>query len=158
MSEKVLIFPAKLAVLIPSPDVVVIDTRNSDAYAAGHIAGAVNLFKRDLCQAFRRCPIRLRKGGVRRREYDPRRRHVVSLLFPDAVPRLLQCACAAWWAVRPEGCRPATDDRHADCDAKNLALKEAGITDVRMYFGSWNEWSRNSDLPIEAGLPFATNW
>ncbi len=157
MSEKVLTFPAKLAALIPSPSVVVIDTRNPDAYAAGHIAGAVNLFKRDLCQAFAR-PYPAPKRRVRRREYEPRLRHIVSLLFPDAVPRLLQRACAAWWAVRPEGCRPAIDDRHADCDAKNLALKEAGITDVRMYFRSWNEWSRNSDLPIEAGLPFATDW
>ena len=36
-----------------------------------------------------------------------------------------------------------------------VALKEAGIEDVRMYFGSWNEWSRNESLPIEAGLPWA---
>ncbi len=35
-----------------------------------------------------------------------------------------------------------------------LALKEAGIKDVRIYFGSWNEWSRDSSLPIEEGLPF----
>jgi len=35
-----------------------------------------------------------------------------------------------------------------------LALKEAGIRDVRMYFGSWNEWSRDPSLPIEEGLPF----
>ncbi len=35
-----------------------------------------------------------------------------------------------------------------------VALKEAGITDVRLYFGSWNEWSRDETLPIETGLPF----
>lgn len=34
-----------------------------------------------------------------------------------------------------------------------LALKQAGFSDVRMYFGSWNEWSRDVSLPIEAGLP-----
>ena len=36
-----------------------------------------------------------------------------------------------------------------------VALKEAGVKDVRMYFGSWNEWSRDPALPIESGLPFA---
>jgi thiosulfate/3-mercaptopyruvate sulfurtransferase len=36
-----------------------------------------------------------------------------------------------------------------------LALKQAGFSDVRMYFGSWNEWSRDPDMPIETGLPFA---
>jgi thiosulfate/3-mercaptopyruvate sulfurtransferase len=24
-----------------------------------------------------------------------------------------------------------------------------------MYFGSWNEWSRDPSLPIETGLPMA---
>ncbi len=36
-----------------------------------------------------------------------------------------------------------------------VALREAGVSDVRMYFGSWNEWSRDESLPIETGLPFA---
>ncbi|MDQ0315756.1 sulfurtransferase [Amorphus orientalis] len=36
-----------------------------------------------------------------------------------------------------------------------VALAEAGITDVSIYFGSWNEWSRDPELPIEEGLPFA---
>lgn len=34
-----------------------------------------------------------------------------------------------------------------------IALKEAGIKDVRNYFGSWNEWSRDEMLPIEEGYP-----
>ncbi len=37
-----------------------------------------------------------------------------------------------------------------------LALKQAGFDDVRMYFGSWNEWSRDPSLPIETGLPRAS--
>ena len=36
-----------------------------------------------------------------------------------------------------------------------VALREAGVRDVRMYFGSWNEWSRDETLPIESGLPYA---
>lgn len=34
-----------------------------------------------------------------------------------------------------------------------IALKEAGIKDVRNYFASWNEWSRDPSLPIEIGEP-----
>jgi thiosulfate/3-mercaptopyruvate sulfurtransferase len=34
-----------------------------------------------------------------------------------------------------------------------VALMEAGIRDVRLYFGSWNEWSRNPELPAEEGAP-----
>lgn len=34
-----------------------------------------------------------------------------------------------------------------------VALKEAGVRDVRLYFGSWNEWSRDPGLPIETGHP-----
>ncbi len=36
-----------------------------------------------------------------------------------------------------------------------VALHEAGVRDVRMYFGSWNEWSRDPALPIESGMPYA---
>ncbi len=34
-----------------------------------------------------------------------------------------------------------------------VALKEAGVRDVRIYFGSWNEWSRDPACPIEQGEP-----
>jgi len=34
-----------------------------------------------------------------------------------------------------------------------LAMKEAGVKDMRMYFGSWNGWSRDPSLPIESGKP-----
>lgn len=33
-----------------------------------------------------------------------------------------------------------------------VALHEAGINNVRLYFGSWNEWSRDPSLPIDEGL------
>ncbi|WP_428267689.1 sulfurtransferase [Haliangium sp.] len=34
-----------------------------------------------------------------------------------------------------------------------VALKQAGFRDVRNYFASWNEWSRDPKLPIETGAP-----
>ncbi|HEY7797404.1 MAG TPA: sulfurtransferase [Hyphomonadaceae bacterium] len=36
-----------------------------------------------------------------------------------------------------------------------VALEEAGIRNVKIYFGSWNEWSRDSSLPIDSGKPYA---
>ena len=42
MSEKVLVTPAELAAMPPATTVI-IDTRNPDAFAAGHIPGAVNV-------------------------------------------------------------------------------------------------------------------
>jgi thiosulfate/3-mercaptopyruvate sulfurtransferase len=33
-------------------------------------------------------------------------------------------------------------------------LEEAGTRNVGIYFGSWDEWSREPSLPIEAGLPY----
>lgn len=34
-----------------------------------------------------------------------------------------------------------------------IALKMAGIQNVRSYFASWNEWSRHPELPIDSGPP-----
>lgn len=34
-----------------------------------------------------------------------------------------------------------------------VALNEAGIENVKIYFASWNEWSRDFSLPIEEGAP-----
>ncbi|RFP07143.1 thiosulfate sulfurtransferase [Komagataeibacter xylinus] len=36
-----------------------------------------------------------------------------------------------------------------------VALASAGFSRLRLYMGSWNEWSRNPALPIEDGLPKA---
>lgn len=46
-------------------------------------------------------------------------------------------------------------EAHKGAHASNtfVALEEAGVKDVKIYFGLWNEWSRDSSLPIEEGLP-----
>ncbi len=36
-----------------------------------------------------------------------------------------------------------------------IAMKESGFKNLRVYFGSWNEWSRHPELPIEEGPPKA---
>jgi thiosulfate/3-mercaptopyruvate sulfurtransferase len=34
-----------------------------------------------------------------------------------------------------------------------LALKLAGVKNVKSYFSGWNDWSRDPSLPIEEGYP-----
>jgi len=285
MSEKVLISPAELAAMIPSPGVVVIDTRSPAHYAAGHIPGAVNLFDvftylatstpegvAELRQKFADCfgavglsgaetavfvEESMNSGfGMSCRGYfllqflgypkaqvlhggltawtaaslpvttempvvTPRTFPVVdtgqdviidaqtmlaalgdadvakvdvrdvdewvgtssSPYGPDFCPRKGRIPGARWleWyrMMKPTAAGPmfkSKDEILAECAtigvtpetpvflycfkgarASNtlVALKEAGIKDVRMYFGSWNEWSRDPSLPIETGLPFA---
>jgi hypothetical protein len=47
--------------------------------------------------------------------------------------------------------------QNEDARASNtfVALEEAGVKNVGIYLGSWNEWSRDVSLPIEKGLPYA---
>jgi thiosulfate/3-mercaptopyruvate sulfurtransferase len=285
MSDKVLISPAELNAMIPSPHVVVIDTRSPDNYAAGHIAGAVNLFevftflamstpegvdelKATFAKHFGAAGLSgaetavfveesMNSGfGMSCRGYflmqflgypkaqvlhgglsawkaaglplttevpvvtpktfpvvDTKQdviinyetmlaalsdSHVVKMdvrdvdewvgtssspYGPDFAPRKGRIPGAKWleWyrMMKPTAAGPmfkSKDEILAECAtigvtpetpvflycfkgarASNtlVALKEAGIKDVRMYFGSWNEWSRMPELPIEAGLPFA---
>ena len=285
MSAKVLISPAELATMIPSPDVVVVDTRRPDAYAAGHIAGAVNLFEvftflatstpegvdelkatftrhfgaaglsgaetvvfveesmnsdfgmscrgyflmqflgypkahvlhgglsawnaagmpltieipvvtaksfpvvdtgQDVIINYKTMLEALSDDGVAKldvRDVDEWVGTSSSPYGPDFAPRKGRIPGAVWleWyrMMKPTPAGPmfkSKDEILAECATVGItpetpvflycfkgarasntlvALKEAGITDVRMYFGSWNEWSRNPELPIGAGLPFA---
>src|SRR6204780_2549342 len=43
MGEKVLITPTELSEELKSPGIVLIDTRDPKTYAAGHLAGAINI-------------------------------------------------------------------------------------------------------------------
>ncbi len=286
MSDKVLITPQELASMLPSPDVVVIDTRNPDAYAAGHIAGAVNLFEvftflatstpegvaelrdtfakhfgaaglsgtetavfveesmnsgfgmscrgyflmqflgypkavvlhgglaawkaaglpltteasipkpatfpvvdtgQDIIINYETMLAALGKDEIALvdvRDVDEWVGTSSSPYGPDFAPRKGRIPGAKWieWyrMMKPTAAGPmfkSKDEILAECAtvgvtpdttvylycfkgarASNtlVALKEAGINDVRMYFGSWNEWSRIPELPIESGLPFAT--
>lgn len=100
---------------------------------------------------------------------------------PDFAPRKGRIPGAVWiewydfmrqdgpvpWFKRPDELRAVLEKagitrentvylycfKGARTSAMFIALKLAGIEKVRNYFGSWNEWSRDPSLPIEAGHP-----
>ncbi len=129
MSEKVPITAAGLNAAIPIPGIVVIDTCNPEAYGAGRIPGARWLEWYRMMKPPRAGPMFKSKDEI-----------------------LAECATIG---VTPETPVYLYCFKGARASNTLVALKEAGIKDVRMYFGSWNEWSRDPKLPIESGLPFA---
>jgi thiosulfate/3-mercaptopyruvate sulfurtransferase len=64
----------------------------------------------------------------------------------------LQAECATV-GIKPDSTVYLYCFKGARASNTYVALKEAGVEDVRMYFGSWNDWSRDPDLPIETGHP-----
>jgi len=282
MSEPVLITPDELSTLMTTDKVVLIDTRDADAYAGGHLPGAVNLreiftflatstaeglmaLKQTFADSFggaglsgeetavlyeesmnsgfgQSCrgyfllswlkypKIRILHGGIAAWKaaglpVDTAAAAPVGKTFPlpdttaslmvtkdemlaaldsdvvlldvrdvdewigessspygkDYAPRKGRIPGARWieWYrfMKPSAAGPmfkSPDEILADCRSAGIspkdpvflycfkgarasntyvALKEAGFSDVRMYFGSWNEWSREPGLPIESGFP-----
>lgn len=70
--------------------------------------------------------------------------------FKSALEVQAECATAG---IRPSDTVYLYCFKGARASNTFLALKQAGFTDVRMYFGSWNEWSRDPSLPIETAPP-----
>jgi thiosulfate/3-mercaptopyruvate sulfurtransferase len=285
MTEKVLLTPAELAPMIGTPDIVVIDTRSPDAYAAGHIPGAVNVhdiftylamstpagmaeLKQKFADIFGAAGLsgaetaviyeasmntgfgqscrgyfllkflgypramvlhggfaawQAAGGEVTTEAATPtpatfplvdtgtdmmigRDEMLAALDAPDIVkldvrdvdewvgessspygkdfcPRKGRIPGSKWieWyrLMKPTPDGPmfkAPDEIMAECHTVGItpqtpvylfcfkgarasntlvALKEAGIQDVRLYFGSFNEWSRDPSLPVESGPPWA---
>jgi thiosulfate/3-mercaptopyruvate sulfurtransferase len=285
MTDKVLLTPAELSPMLGAPDVVVIDTRNPDAYAAGHIPGAVNIhdiftylatstpegmaeLRSKFADAFGSAGLggeetaviyegsmntgfgqscrgyfllkflgypkaMVLHGGFQAwvaagmpvstdapdvtpkafpivdtgmammidreamlaavgddsigkldvRDVDEWLGTSSSPYGPDFCPRKGRIPGAKWieWyrLMKPtaEGQMfKSPDEVLAECHSVGItqdtpvylycfkgarasnslvALKAAGIKDVRMYFGSWNEWSRDPSLPVEAGPPWS---
>ena len=233
MTEKVLVTPAELQGMM-GRDVVVIDTRSPDAYAAGHIPGAVNVHEiftflatstpegmaelrggfhawkaagmatttEATVAAGKEFPLSNAGGSMMIdrdamlaavgddsivkldvRDVDEWVGTSSSPYGPDFCPRKGRIPGAKWleWyrMMKPTAAGPmfkSPDEIMAEAHTAGIgantpvylycfkgarasntlvALKEAGVQDVRMYFGSWNEWSRDESLPIESGMPFA---
>lgn len=127
---------------VADPNVVKLDTRDVDEW----IADSSSPYGKDFCPRKGRIP------GARWIEwYRMMKPTPNGPMFKSREEILAECASV--------GVTPATSVvlycfKGARASNTLVALKEAGIEDVTLYFGSWNEWSRDPTLPIETGLPY----
>jgi thiosulfate/3-mercaptopyruvate sulfurtransferase len=127
---------------VADPNVVKLDTRDVDEW----IADSSSPYGKDYCPRKGRIP-----GAVWIEWYRMMKPTADGPMFKSAPEILAECA-----SVGVTQDTPVVLYCFKGARASNtlVALKEAGIKNVSLYFGSWNEWSRDPSLPIEEGLPF----
>lgn len=128
---------------VADPNIVKLDTRDVDEW----IADSSSPYGKDFCPRKGRIP-----GAVWIEWYRMMKPSPNGPMFKSAAEILAECASVG---VTPDTPVVLYCFKGARASNTLVALKEAGIKNVSLYFGSWNEWSRDPSLPIEEGLPYA---
>jgi thiosulfate/3-mercaptopyruvate sulfurtransferase len=129
---------------VADPNIVKLDTRDVDEW----IADSSSPYGKDFCPRKGRIP------GARWIEwYRMMKPSAAGPMFKSREEILAECATVG---VTPKTPVVLYCFKGARASNTLVALKEAGIENVTLYFGSWNEWSRDPALPIESGLPYKT--
>lgn len=129
---------------VADPNIVKLDTRDVDEW----IADSSSPYGKDFCPRKGRIP-----GAVWVEWYRMMKPTSAGPMFKSAAEILAECASVG---VTPDTPVVLYCFKGARASNTLVALKEAGIKNVSLYFGSWNEWSRDPSLPIEEGLPYKT--
>ena len=126
---------------VADPNVVKLDTRDVDEW----IADSSSPYGKDFCPRKGRIP------GAVWLEWYRMKPTPSGPMFKSRDEILADCATVG---ITPKTPVVLYCFKGARASNTLVALKEAGIEDVTLYFGSWNEWSRDESLPIETGLPY----
>ncbi|RQT26355.1 sulfurtransferase [Burkholderia contaminans] len=132
----------EMKVAVADPHVVKLDVRDVDEW----IGESSSPYGKDFCPRKGRIP-----GSVWLEWYRMLKPTPVGQMFKSPAEILAECATVGIQQDTPvvvfcfKGARASTTF---------VALEEAGIRNVRLYLGSWNEWSRDFSLPIEEGVPY----
>ena len=127
---------------VADPNIVKLDTRDVDEW----IADSSSPYGKDFCPRKGRIP-----GAVWIEWYRMMKPTPAGPMFKSREEILAECASVG---ITPQTPVVLYCFKGARASNTLVALKEAGVEAVTLYFGSWNEWSRDPSLPIEAGLPF----
>jgi thiosulfate/3-mercaptopyruvate sulfurtransferase len=138
----ILVDLANMKAAVADPNIVKLDTRDVDEW----IADSSSPYGKDFCPRKGRIP-----GAVWLEWYRMMKPTPTGPMFKSREEILAECATV--------GITPSTPVvlycfKGARASNTLVALKEAGVENVTLYFGSWNEWSRDPALPIETGLPY----
>lgn len=129
---------------LDTPEVALLDVRDVDEW----VATSSSPYGPDFCPRKGRIP-----GAVWIEWYRMMKPTADGPMMKSADEVLAECATVG---ITPDTPVYLYCFKGARASNTFLALKEAGIKDVRIYFGSWNEWSRDMALPIDEGLPFVS--
>src|SRR5580704_14139282 len=129
---------------VADPNIVKLDTRDVDEW----IADSSSPYGKDFCPRKGRIP-----GAVWIEWYRMMKPTPAGPMFKSPPEILAECATVG---ITPETPVVLYCFKGARASNTLIALKAAGIENVTLYFGSWNEWSRDPSLPIETGLPYTT--
>lgn len=127
---------------VADPEFVKLDTRDVDEW----VGESSSPYGKDFCPRKGRIP-----GAVWIEWYRMMKPTPAGPMFKSTDEILAECATVG---ITPDTPVVLYCFKGARASNTLVALKEAGIKDVSLYFGSWNEWSRDPSLPIEEGLPF----
>ncbi|MGE4063678.1 MAG: sulfurtransferase [Rhodospirillaceae bacterium] len=127
---------------VADPAIVKLDVRDVDEW----IGESSSPYGKDFCPRKGRIP-----GAVWLEWYRMMKPTPSGQMFKSRAEILAECATVG---ITPD--TPVVIYCFKGARASNtfVALEEAGIKNVSIYFGSWNEWSRDPSLPIEEGLPY----
>jgi thiosulfate/3-mercaptopyruvate sulfurtransferase len=138
----ILVDLAAMKAAVADPNIVKLDTRDVDEW----IADSSSPYGKDFCPRKGRIP-----GAVWIEWYRMMKPTPAGPMFKSREEILAECATVG---VTPKTPVVLYCFKGARASNTLVALKEAGIDNVTLYFGSWNEWSRDPSLPIETGLPY----
>lgn len=127
---------------VADPHIVKLDVRDVDEW----IGESSSPYGKDFCPRKGRIP-----GSVWLEWYRMMKPAPTGQMFKSPAEILAECATVG---IRPDTPVVVFCFKGARASTTFVALEEAGIKNVRLYLGSWNEWSRDLSLPIEEGPPY----
>jgi thiosulfate/3-mercaptopyruvate sulfurtransferase len=143
--DRILVDLERMKSAINDRRIVKLDVRDVDEW----IGESSSPYGKDFCPRKGRIP-----GSVWIEWYRMMKPTPLGPMFKSSAEILAECATVG---ITPETPVIVYCFKGARASNTFVALEEAGLKDVSIYFGSWNEWSRDPSLPIEEGLPYATS-